>query len=65
MPHTKRLTTEIQDDIEPKRDWAKRAFDLLFATIGLVLLSPFFSPGESARKIAIKRTCILQSKTRR
>ena len=64
MPHTKRLTTGIQDDIEPKRDWAKRAFDLLFTTIGLVILSPFFLPWDPARKIAIERTGILQSKTR-
>ena len=54
MPHTKRLTTGIQDDTEPKRDWAKRAFDLLFTTIGLVLLSPFFLLGSLLAKLQSK-----------
>ncbi len=54
MPHTKRLTTGIQDDIEPKRDWSKRAFDLLFTTIGIVLLSPFFLLGSLLAKLQSK-----------
>jgi len=62
MPHTKRLTTEIQDDIEPKRDWAKRAFDLLFATIGLVLLSPFFLLGSLLAKLQSKGPVFYKAK---
>lgn len=54
MPHTKRLTTGMQEDIEPKRDWAKRAFDLLFTTIGIVLLSPFFLLGSLLAKLQSK-----------
>ena len=62
MPHTERLTTGIQDDIEPKRDWAKRAFDLLFATIGLVLLSPFFILGSLLAKLQSKGPVFYKAK---
>jgi lipopolysaccharide/colanic/teichoic acid biosynthesis glycosyltransferase len=42
MAHTKRLSVGTQDIIKPNRDWAKRTFDVLFATIGLLILSPLF-----------------------
>ena len=62
MPHTERLTTGIQDDIEPKRDWAKRAFDLLFATIGLALLSPCFLLGSLLAKLQSKGPVFYKAK---
>lgn len=62
MPHTKRLTTGIQDDREPKRDWAKRAFDLLFATIGLMFLSPFFFLGSLLAKLQSKGPVFYKAK---
>ncbi len=62
MPHTKRLTAGIQDDIEPKRDWAKRTFDLLFAAIGLVLLSPLFLLGILLAKLQSKGPMFYKAK---
>ena len=41
MPHTNSLTVGSQD-VKSKHTWAKRAFDVLFSLIGLLLLSPFF-----------------------
>ena len=41
MPHTNSLTVESQD-VKSKHAWTKRAFDVLFSLIGLLLLSPFF-----------------------
>ena len=41
MPHTNSLTVGSQD-VKSKHAWAKRAFDVLFSLIGLLLLSPFF-----------------------
>ena len=41
MPHTNSLTVRSQD-VKSKHAWTKRAFDVLFSLIGLLLLSPFF-----------------------
>lgn len=41
MPHTNSLTVGSQD-VKAKHTWAKRAFDVFFSLIGLLLLSPFF-----------------------
>lgn len=41
MPHTNSLTVGSQD-VKSKHAWAKRAFDVLFSLIGLLLFSPFF-----------------------
>ena len=41
MPHTNSLTAGTQD-VKPKHIWTKRVFDVCFALIGLLLLSPLF-----------------------
>lgn len=53
MPHTKRLTLDTQD-LKFKRDWTKRTFDLLLATIGLLLLSPLLLIGAILAKLQSK-----------
>ena len=54
MPHTKRLTLDTQDIVKFKRDWAKRTFDLLLATTGLLLLSPLLLIGAILAKLQSK-----------
>lgn len=54
MPHTKRLTLDTQDLVKFKRDWTKRTFDLLLATIGLLFLSPLFLIGAILAKLQSK-----------
>ena len=54
MPHTKRLTLDTQDMVKFKSDWTKRTFDLLLATIGLLLLSPLFLIGTILAKLQSK-----------
>ena len=55
-------TTDSQSGIEPKRDWTKRTFDLLFATIGLVLLSPLFLLGILLAKLQSKGPTFYKAK---
>ena len=62
MSHTKRFAAGIQDGIEPKRDWAKRAFDFLFATVGLMLLSPLFFFGILLAKLQSKGPVFYKAK---
>ena len=47
---------DSQLDITLKRDWVKRVFDLLFATIGLLLLSPLLLIGTILAKLQSKGT---------
>ena len=47
---------DSQLEIALKRDWAKRMFDLLFATIGLLLLAPLFLIGAILAKLQSKGT---------
>lgn len=54
MPHTKRLTLDTQDIVKFKRDSAKRTFDLLLATTGLLLLSPLLLIGAILAKLQSK-----------
>ena len=54
MDHTKRLAVDSQDVIKFNRDWAKRTFDILFATIGLLFLSPLFCLGSLLAKLQSK-----------
>lgn len=51
MTHTKPLTLDTQDIVKFKRDWTKRAFDLLFTTVGLLFLSPLFLLGGILAKL--------------
>ena len=44
MPHTNSLTVDTQD-VKSKYIWIKRALDVLFSLIGLLLLSPLFLLG--------------------
>lgn len=62
MVHTKRLTIGTQDIIKPKRAWAKRMFDILFATIGLLLLSPLFLFGTLLAKLQSKGPVFYRAK---
>jgi len=62
MDHTKRLAADSQDVVKFNRDWTKRAFDLLFATIGLVLLSPLFLLGILLAKLQSKGPTFYKAK---
>ena len=55
-------TTDNQSSIEPGRDWAKRTFDVLFATIGLLLLSPLFFLGSLLAKSQSKGPVFYKAK---
>ena len=54
MPHTKRLILDTQDIVKFKSGWTKRTFDLLLATIGLLLLSPLLLIGAILAKLQSK-----------
>ena len=62
MVHTKRLTVGTQDILKPKRAWAKRTFDILFAIIGLLLLSPLFLLGTLLAKLQSKGPVFYKAK---
>ena len=62
MPHTKRLAVDSQDVVKFDRDWTKRTFDVLFATIGLVLLSPLFFLGCLLAKLQSKGPVFYRAK---
>lgn len=53
---------DSQLGIELKRDWTKRTFDLLFSTIGLLLLSPLFSIGILLAKLQSKGPIFYKAK---
>ena len=53
---------DSQSGIDPKRDWAKRTFDFLFATIGIVFLSPFFLLGILLAKLQSKGPMFYKAK---
>ena len=48
--------------IEPGRDWEKRTFDVLFATIGLLFLSPLFFLGSLLAKLQSKGPVFYKAK---
>ena len=48
--------------IEPKRAWGKRTFDLVFATIALLLLSPLFFLGCLLAKLQSKGPVFYRAK---
>ena len=62
MVYTKRLTVGTQDIFKPKHTWAKRTFDILFATIGLLLLSPLFLVGVLLAKLQSKGPVFYKAK---
>ena len=62
MVYTKRLTVGTQDILKPKHTWAKRTFDILFATIGLLLLSPLFLVGTLLAKLQSKGPVFYKAK---
>ena len=62
MPHTKYLAADTQDIVSFKRDWAKRTFDILFATIGLLLLSPLFLFSSLLAKVQSKGPVFYKAK---
>lgn len=62
MDHTKRLAVDSQDVIKFNRDWAKRTFDVLFATVGLLLLSPLFLLGSLLAKLQSKGPVFYKAK---
>ena len=62
MDHTKRLAVDSQNIVKFNRDWTKRTFDLLFTTIGLVLLSPLFLLGILLAKLQSKGPIFYKAK---
>ncbi len=50
------IVPDSQLEIELKRDWTKRTFDLLLATTGLLLLSPLLLIGAILAKLQSKGT---------
>lgn len=50
------IVPNSQLEIELKRDWTKRTFDLLLATTGLLLLSPLLLIGATLAKLQSKGT---------
>lgn len=58
----RRLKAESQFGIDPKRDWAKRTFDFLFATVGFVFLSPLFLLGILLAKLQSKGPMFYKAK---
>ena len=46
--------SDSQLGIVPKRDWLKRTFDAVFATVGILFLSPFFLIGAILAKLQSK-----------
>ena len=62
MDHTKPLAVDPQDAIKGNRDWTKRTFDVLFATIGLLLLSPVFLLGSLLAKLQSKGPVFYKAK---
>ena len=50
------IVPDSQLEIEFKRDWTKRTFDLLLATTGLLLLSPLLLIGATLAKLQSKGT---------
>ena len=62
MPHTDSLTADTQD-VKHKHIWTKRAFDVIFSLIGLLLSSPLFLLGSAPSQSSNRRDpMILQSK---
>ena len=62
MSDTKRFTAGTQERRVPETDWAKRGFDLLFATIGFVLASPLFFFGSLLAKCQSKGPVFYRAK---
>ena len=54
--------TDSQFGVESKRDWVKRTFDVLFAIIGLVFLSPLFFLGSLLAKFQSKGPMFYKAK---
>ena len=59
---TDNYKADSQLGIDPKRAWTKRMFDVLFATIGLVLSSPLFLLGSLLAKCQSKGTVFYKAK---
>ena len=62
MNSTKRLVIDSQDVVKFNRDWTKRAFDVLFATIGFVLSFPLFLLGILLAKLQSKGPVFYKAK---
>ncbi|MCE2413863.1 sugar transferase [Candidatus Poribacteria bacterium] len=62
MDHTKRFAVDSQNVIKFNRDWAKRTFDVLFATIGFLFLSPLFFLGSLLAKFQSKGPVFYKAK---
>ena len=62
MDQTKRLAIDSQEVIKFNRDWAKRTFDVGFATIGLLLLAPLFLLGSLLAKLQSKGPVFYKAK---
>ena len=62
MPHTKRLTLGVQDRVKLKPEWTKRTFDLLFATVGILFLSPLLLLGGALAKLQSKGPLFYKAK---
>lgn len=61
MPHTDSLTVSTQD-VKPKHIWTKRAFDLFFSLIGILLLSPLLLLGGILAKLQSKGPMFYKAK---
>jgi lipopolysaccharide/colanic/teichoic acid biosynthesis glycosyltransferase len=61
MPHTDSLTVGTQD-VKPKHIWTKRAFDLFFSLIGILLLSPLLLLGGILAKLQSKGPMFYKAK---
>lgn len=61
MPHTDSLTAGTQD-VRPKHIWTKRAFDVTFSLIALLLASPFFVLGGILAKLQSKGPMFYKAK---
>ena len=61
MPHTNSLVVDTQD-VKSKYIWTKRALDVLFSLIGLLLLSPLFLFGGILAKAQSKGPTFYKAK---
>jgi lipopolysaccharide/colanic/teichoic acid biosynthesis glycosyltransferase len=61
MPHTDSLTVSTQD-VKSKHIWTKRAFDLFFSLIGILLLSPLLLLGGILAKLQSKGPMFYKAK---
>ena len=62
MNSTKRLVIDSQDVVKFNRDWTKRTFDVLLATIGFVLSLPLFLLGILLAKLQSKGPVFYKAK---